>query len=59
MEKDSPSALVQPSPFKRVLQFLRLIKTPETAEDLEQEIQDILEEGEEQGLITRQEGDDQ
>ena len=57
MEKDSPSASVQPSPFKRVLQFLRLIKTPETAEDLEQEIQDILEEGEEQGLITRQEGE--
>jgi CBS domain containing-hemolysin-like protein len=57
MEKDSPSDSSQPSPFKRVLQFLRLIKTPDTAEDLEQEIQEILEDGEEQGLITRQEGE--
>ncbi len=57
MEKDSPSESSQPSLFKRILQFLRIIKTPETAEDLEQEIQEILEEGEEQGLITRQEGE--
>lgn len=57
MEKDSPSDSTQPSAGKRFLNFLKLFKSPDTAEDLEQEIQDILEEGEEQGLISRQEGE--
>lgn len=33
-----------------------MIRSPDTAEDLEQEIQELLDEGEEQGLITSQEG---
>lgn len=42
--------------FKRFLIFLGLTRPPDTAEDIEQEIQDILEEGEEQGLISPEEG---
>jgi len=57
MEKDPPSDSNGQSALKRFLQFLRLAKSPDTTEELEQEIQDILEEGEEQGLITRQEGE--
>jgi len=36
--------------------MLGLSRTPDTTEDLEMEIQELLEDGEEQGLITRQEG---
>lgn len=43
--------------FKRFFCSLGLFKTPDSAEDLEQEIQELIEEGEEQGLISRQEGD--
>ena len=50
----------QPSPYlsflRRLLNLIGLAKAPDTTEDLEQEIQDILEEGREQGLITSQEG---
>lgn len=52
----SPPADSSDSIIKRFLQFLGLIRPPDTAEDIEQEIQDILEEGEEQGLISPQEG---
>ncbi len=52
----SPPADSGDSIFKRFLQFIGLFRTPDTAEDIEQEIHDILEEGEEQGLITPQEG---
>jgi len=38
------------------MDILGLCRTPDTTEDLEMEIQELLEEGEEQGLITRQEG---
>ncbi|KPK28461.1 MAG: hypothetical protein AMJ61_02385 [Desulfobacterales bacterium SG8_35_2] len=40
----------------RLLDKLGLSRSPDTTEDLEMEIQELLEEGEEQGLITRQEG---
>lgn len=44
-------------PFlRRFLNLIGLTKTPDTAEDLEQEIQELLEDGEEQGLISPQEG---
>lgn len=50
----------QPSPdlslVKRLLTRIGLTKTPDTTEDLEHEIQEILEDGREQGLITSQEG---
>ena len=42
----------QQSFFKRVLDFLRIGRAPDTTEKLEHEIQELLEEGEEQGLIT-------
>ena len=49
-----------PSPYlsflKRLLNLIGLAKAPDTTEDLEQEIQEILDDGREQGLITSQEG---
>ncbi len=62
MEKDQdPSSDLpdsQPSKniLNRLLEILGLGRTPDTTEDLEMEIQELLEEGEEQGLITPQEG---
>jgi CBS domain containing-hemolysin-like protein len=63
MEKDqdsSSSDLSDSQPSKnfitRLLDILGLGRTPDTTEDLEMEIQELLEEGEEQGLITHQEG---
>jgi CBS domain containing-hemolysin-like protein len=62
MEKDQgPSSDLpdsQPSKniFSRLLDILGLSRSPDTTEDLEMEIQELLEDGEEQGLITRQEG---
>ena len=43
--------------FKRFLFALGVSRAPDTAEDLEQEIQELIEEGEEHGLISRQEGE--
>lgn len=63
MEKDqeSSSDLPDSQPSKnilfRLLDILGLGRSPDTTEDLEMEIQELLEEGEEQGLITRQEGE--
>jgi CBS domain containing-hemolysin-like protein len=45
-----------PPAIKRLLQFLGLGKSPDSAEDLEQEIHELLEEGAEQGLISSHEG---
>jgi CBS domain containing-hemolysin-like protein len=56
MDKDPPPDSTDSSPIKRLLNFFGLVRSPDTAEDLEQEIHDLLEEGEEQGLITSQEG---
>lgn len=42
--------------LKRLLNLIGLAKAPDTTEDLEQEIQEILDDGREQGLITTQEG---
>jgi CBS domain containing-hemolysin-like protein len=59
-DQDSSSDLTDPQPNKniliRLLDKLGLSRSPDTTEDLEMEIQELLEEGEEQGLITRQEG---
>lgn len=46
----------QISLVKRLLTLIGLAKAPDTTEDLEHEIQEILEDGREQGLITSQEG---
>jgi CBS domain containing-hemolysin-like protein len=42
--------------LKRLLNLIGLAKAPDTTEDLEQEIQEILDDGREQGLISSQEG---
>jgi CBS domain containing-hemolysin-like protein len=58
MDKDPLPDSREPSSsfFKRLSHFIGLARTPDTTEDLEQEIQELLEEGEEQGLISRREG---
>ncbi|MBW2465719.1 MAG: HlyC/CorC family transporter [Deltaproteobacteria bacterium] len=59
-DQDSPSDQSDSQSSKniisRFLDILGLDRTPDTTEDLEMEIQELLEEGEEQGLITHQEG---
>jgi len=45
------------SPLKRILNFFGINRAPDTTEDIEQEIQELLDDGEEQGLITREEGE--
>ncbi|MCX5875707.1 MAG: hemolysin family protein [Deltaproteobacteria bacterium] len=45
------------SPFKRILNFFGINRAPDTTEDIEQEIQELLDDGEEQGLISREEGE--
>lgn len=42
--------------LNRLCELLGLNRAPDTTEDLEHEIQELLEEGEEHGLITSQEG---
>lgn len=42
--------------LRRLLNVIGLAKLPDTTEDLEQEIQEILDDGREQGLISPQEG---
>ncbi|MDD5757900.1 MAG: hemolysin family protein [Desulfobulbaceae bacterium] len=42
--------------LRRLLNVIGLAKLPDTTEDLEQEIQEILDDGREQGLISSQEG---
>ena len=57
MEQVPPSSdASEPSLFKRILHLFGLCRTPDTTEDLEHEIQELLEEGAEQGLITSHEG---
>lgn len=45
------------SPLRRILNFFGINRAPDTTEDIEQEIQGLLDDGEEQGLITREEGE--
>lgn len=55
---EPPAPLRVPeSLFRHLLSLLGIGKSPDTAEDIENEIQEILDEGEEQGLITPEEGD--
>jgi len=59
MEKDPPSESSGSSDFKhvlgKILEFIGLNHAPDTTEDLEQEVLELLEEGEEQGLISSHE----
>lgn len=60
MDKDSHPDSADSSAFKTAWNefrdFFGIDRPPDTKEDLEQEIQELLEEGEEQGLISSQEG---
>lgn len=56
MDKEQPPSEPSQSLLRRLLQFSRLSPQPDTPEDLEQEIQELIEEGEEQGLISSHEG---
>jgi len=63
-EPASPSTTTVPEPsspsdlplHRRLLNLVRFGKAPESTADLEQEIQELVDDGEEQGLITPQEG---
>ena len=54
-EPPSPEAK-EPSFFRRILHNIALLRAPDTTEDLEQEIQELIDEGAEQGLISSHEG---
>lgn len=54
--EDPPAPSHYLSFLKRLLNLIGLAKAPDTTEDLEHEIQEILDDGREQGLITSQEG---
>ena len=54
--RPSPPPPAQESLWKRLVARLAAFRQHESAEEIEQEIQDILEEGEEQGLISPEEG---
>ncbi len=56
MDTEDHPSLPYLSFLKRLLNLIGLAKAPDTTEDLEQEIQEILDDGREQGLITSQEG---
>ena len=56
MDNTSQQETPEISLFRKFLCLIGLDKSPDTAEDLEQEIQELLEDGEEQGLISSQEG---
>ncbi|WP_028578883.1 hemolysin family protein [Desulfogranum japonicum] len=60
MDKSSETTTQDEAPsskgvFDRLRSVFRLRATPDTTEELEHEIQELLEEGEEQGLITSEE----
>jgi CBS domain containing-hemolysin-like protein len=58
MTKDlSPSAAAPPRRFKRILHFFGINRGLDSAEELEQEIQELIDDGEEQGLISHREGE--
>ena len=57
MDKEpSQTQSTGPNLFKRIIQFFGFNRTLDSAEDLGQEIQELIDDGEEQGLISHQEG---
>ncbi|MFN2366316.1 MAG: hemolysin family protein [Desulfurivibrionaceae bacterium] len=58
MEKDPPTS---PSPLSRlfhnIFDYLGLNRGPDSTEELEHEIQELIDDGEEQGLISSREGE--
>ncbi|HSH14002.1 MAG TPA: hypothetical protein VLA15_09640, partial [Desulfurivibrionaceae bacterium] len=57
MDHDPPqTANGESSLFKRFLELLGLDRGIDSTEELDQEIQELIDDGEEQGLISHQEG---
>ncbi len=57
MDKDSSTSQTPVSqPFNRLLNFLGFNRGIDSADELEHEIQELIDDGEEQGLISHQEG---
>lgn len=56
MDKQPPHKSLELSFLKKIVQFLSFDKSPDTIEDLGIEIQELIDDGEEQGIITSQEG---
>lgn len=57
MDSEPPSPdSKEPSLARRILQAIGLSRAPDTTADLEQEIQELIDEGAEQGLISSHEG---
>ncbi len=57
MDSEPPSHdTIEPSLFRRILHTINQLRVPDTTEDLEQEIQELIDEGAEQGLISSHEG---
>ena len=52
----SPTVSGEPSIFRRFLELLGLARSIDSTEELDQEIQELIDDGEEQGLISHQEG---
>jgi len=52
----SPAPSGEPSIFRRFLELLGLARSIDSTEELDQEIQELIDDGEEQGLISHQEG---
>lgn len=52
-----PSPRAEEPLFRRLLNLIGIGRPPDSAEEIEQEIQEILDEGEEHGLITPEEGE--
>ena len=57
MDNDPPAGSTTPPLLKRILQFFGIGRPHDSTEELDQEIQELLDEGEEQGLISRHEGE--
>lgn len=51
-DSEQENSVEKKGAVKKLIDFLRFGRTPDTTEELENEIQELLEEGEEQGLIT-------
>ncbi|NTV14474.1 MAG: HlyC/CorC family transporter [Desulfobulbaceae bacterium] len=54
--ESSPATGGDPSIFRRFLELLGLARSIDSTEELDQEIQELIDDGEEQGLISHQEG---
>jgi len=57
MDNEPPTGSATPSLLKKIMQFFGIGRPHDSTEELDQEIQELLDEGEEQGLISHHEGE--